>query len=155
MSRHGHLAPIGAITDKEAGTNLGPELFIGAAALTAWPSQPGIDIEATLRDTVSELLHRSAQLRRMHAKVLRRPHIGYASILNQADRFQLELSGSGSIKAPNSVSSKPRAGHVVFKNLSLSSPPCAGLWAKRWKAARQNITAVRPLSSRLMGPFKK
>src|SRR4029079_5678130 len=41
---------------------------------------------------VSKLLHPITQLRRMHPKVLRCLRIGYAPILDQADRLELELS---------------------------------------------------------------
>src|SRR5438309_11138557 len=60
------------------------------------------------------------KLRRVNVQVLRRLHIGHASILDQAHRLKLELSRKlpslhdpppGPIKTPNSVSSEPGAGH--------------------------------------------
>jgi hypothetical protein len=40
---------------------------------------------------VGELLHPIAQLRHMHAQVLRNLHIGHASLLDQAHSLKLEL----------------------------------------------------------------
>src|SRR5437016_6805785 len=42
---------------------------------------------------VGELLHPIAQLRHMHAQVLRSLHIGHASLLDQAHSLKLELAG--------------------------------------------------------------
>src|SRR5215471_15662459 len=42
---------------------------------------------------LGELLHPIAQLRHMHAQVLRSLHIGHASILDQAHSLKLELAG--------------------------------------------------------------
>src|SRR5262244_3848324 len=42
---------------------------------------------------VGELLHPIAQLRHMHAEVLRCLNIGHASILDQAHSLKLELAG--------------------------------------------------------------
>src|SRR5437016_9774241 len=42
---------------------------------------------------VRELLHPIAQLRHMHAQVLRSLHIGHASLLDQAHSLKLELAG--------------------------------------------------------------
>src|SRR5262249_38824678 len=42
---------------------------------------------------VGELLHPIAQLRHMHAEVLRSLHIGHASLLDQAHSLKLELAG--------------------------------------------------------------
>src|SRR5437016_10156877 len=42
---------------------------------------------------VGELLHPITQLRHMHAQVLRRLHIGHASLLDQAHGLKLELAG--------------------------------------------------------------
>src|SRR5258708_23486904 len=42
---------------------------------------------------VGELLHPIAQLRHMHAQVLRSPHIGHTSLLDQAHSLKLELAG--------------------------------------------------------------
>src|SRR5947207_4912981 len=41
---------------------------------------------------VGELLHPITQLRHMHAQVLRRLHIGHASLLDQAHSLKLELA---------------------------------------------------------------
>src|SRR5260370_8920740 len=43
---------------------------------------------------VGELLHPIAQLRHMHAQVLRSLHIGHASLLPQAPSLKLELAGN-------------------------------------------------------------
>src|SRR6266478_4291009 len=43
---------------------------------------------------VGELLHPIAQLRHMHAQVLRSLHIGHASLLDQAHSLKLELAGN-------------------------------------------------------------
>src|SRR5258708_39378036 len=42
---------------------------------------------------VGELLHPIAQLRHMHAQVLRSLHIGHASLLDQPHSLKLELAG--------------------------------------------------------------
>src|SRR5262245_41612750 len=42
---------------------------------------------------VGKLLHPIAQLRHMHAQVLRSLHIGHASLLDQAHSLKLELAG--------------------------------------------------------------
>src|SRR5215813_774195 len=42
---------------------------------------------------LGELLHPIAQLRHMHAQVLRSLHIGHASLLDQAHSLKLELAG--------------------------------------------------------------
>src|SRR6266545_7978824 len=42
---------------------------------------------------VGELLHPIAQLRHMHAQVLRSLHIGHASLLDQAHSLKLEFAG--------------------------------------------------------------
>src|SRR5262249_27783788 len=47
--------------------------------------------ESMLR-VLGQLLHPIAQLRRVNVQVLRRLHIGHASILDQAHGFKLELS---------------------------------------------------------------
>ena len=51
----------------------------------------GMAGEGMLR-IVRQLLHSIAQLRHMHAQVLRRLHIRHASILDQAHSFKFELS---------------------------------------------------------------
>src|SRR6478609_9399623 len=72
---------------------------------------------------VGKLLHPIAQLRHMHAQVLRSLHIGHASLLDQAHSLKFELAGKlpslhdpppAPSKHPNSVSSEPGAGHTRF-----------------------------------------
>src|SRR6476619_2716293 len=75
---------------------------------------------------VGELLHPIAQLRHMHAQVLRSLHIGHASLLDQAHSLKFELAGKlpslhdpppAPSKHPNSVSSEPGAGHAALSIL--------------------------------------
>src|ERR1700750_2515084 len=74
---------------------------------------------------VGELLHPIAQLRHMHAQVLRSLHIGHASLLDQAHSLKFELAGKlpslhdpppAPSKHPNSVSSEPGAGQIGYQS---------------------------------------
>src|ERR1700704_1247569 len=86
---------------------------------------------------LGELLHPIAQLRRVNVQVLRRLHIRYASILNQAHRLKLELPRKlPSLHDPppapskhltrclrNRVQANPRGGHGGQKENPYIYPP--------------------------------
>src|SRR5437868_3772119 len=72
---------------------------------------------------VGELLHPIAQLRHMHAQVLRSLHIGHASFLDQAHSLKLELAGKlPSLHDPPPAPSK----HLTrcLRNRMQAKPSC-------------------------------
>src|SRR5215210_7510358 len=84
-----------------------------------------------------KLLHPIAQLRHVHAQVLRRLHVGDAAILDQAHRLKLELTRElpplhdappAPSKPPNSVSSEPGAGQYNVKHWTASKEQRPGHW---------------------------
>src|SRR5260370_7191118 len=86
---------------------------------------------------VGELLHPIAQLRHMHAQVLRSLHIGHASLLDQPHSLKLELAGKlPSLHDPppapskhltrglrNRVQANPSGFKVKAIRFTLVSPP--------------------------------
>src|SRR6478672_10364246 len=94
---------------------------------------------------VGELLHPIAQLRHMHAQVLRSLHIGHASLLDQAHSLKFELAGKlpslhdpppAPSKHPNSVSSEPGAGQWSKSGAVPSTT------LSRWSSAKERARVV-------------